>query len=386
MPRQIFSSEKQEINNLWGSTCIRWPKGKDQRGFPQFMKLPTELRWQIWELVLPEPRVVQMREDKTKETRFKLCYGKAAEDTDIEECPLRFACRDSRRVFTQNYHQLKVWSKKRAAPTKLGYFDYIRDTLLLLGKCLGADNDARVDTTKVRNLAMAPRDDYRRSPPQQLQQIWKRLSQRIPLCKSLTIVLGSPDIHDVHDPGCPFRLIEVRGDFRHMEMDLELAPYEYESAEAARERQSTVASYLDCASTWRKVFREGTRWQRDWWKSVEFKVSVLSEVEQSLEWWVEPIRLAPKRPLPYEGRQFYTLRPISRSSTLLWIHAEGVSNYVKCMPDGALCTIYDGIKELFEAEGEEGRNRSNEALLKAVRVDDWCLQLVGPMSEYIMPW
>jgi hypothetical protein len=108
IPRQLFSTEKQEIDNLWDSTCIRWPKTKDQPGFPQFMELPTELRSMIWELVLPEPRVVQMREDKTKDTRFELCYGKVAEDTDIEECPLRFACRDSWRVFTQNYHQLNV--------------------------------------------------------------------------------------------------------------------------------------------------------------------------------------------------------------------------------------------------------------------------------------
>jgi hypothetical protein len=139
-------------------------KAKDQV-FPQFMELPTELRWKIWELVLPEPRVVQMREDKTKDIRFKLCYRKAFGDIDIEKCPLRLACRDSWTVFTQNYHQLKVWSqKRREAPTKIGYFDYKRDTLILSGMCLGVDNGVRLDTAKVRNLAIAPYDDYRRSP------------------------------------------------------------------------------------------------------------------------------------------------------------------------------------------------------------------------------
>jgi hypothetical protein len=58
------------------------------------------------------------------------------------------------------------------------------------------------------------------------------------------------------------------------------------------------------------------------------------------------------------------------------------------MLDGALCTIYDCIEELFEEEGEEGRNRPNEALMNAVRVDECCLQLVGPMIEHaeVMFW
>jgi hypothetical protein len=87
---------------------------------------------------------------------------------------------------------------------------------------------------------------------------------------------------------------------------------------------------------------------------------------------VEPIRLTPKRPLPYEGQQFYTFRPISQNSKLLWIHAEGIPSHAKCMLDGALGTIYDSIEGLFE-EGEEGRNKSNEALMNAVRVDKCCI-------------
>jgi hypothetical protein len=165
IPRQTSSTENQKRYNLWNSTCIRWLKTKDQE-FPQFMEFPTELRWKIWEFVLPEPRVVQTREGKIKGTRFKLCYGKAPGDIDIEKCPLRFACRDSWTVFTQNYQQLRVWSKKRReAPTKIGYFDYKRDALILSGMCLGVDNGARLNTAKLRNLAIAPYDDYRRSPP-----------------------------------------------------------------------------------------------------------------------------------------------------------------------------------------------------------------------------
>jgi hypothetical protein len=56
---------------------------------------------------------------------------------------------------------------------------------------------------------------------------------------------------------------------------------------------------------------------------------------------------------------------------------------VQCNLDGALYTIYDSIKELFEEEGEEeGRTGSNEALLNAIRVDECYLQLVAPMNGY----
>jgi hypothetical protein len=169
----------------------------------------------------------------------------------------------------------------------------------------------------------------------------------------------------------PFRLTEIGGDFRRMAVQQEL--FGARALDA-----STVREYFDSASTCCKVFKECTRLQRDWWKSVEFKVSVLSQQWEGTDWWVEPIRLTPKRPLPYEGQQFYTLRHISQSSeSTLWIHAEGLKAHVQCGLDGALYTIYDGIKELFEEEeGKEGRNGSNEAL-NAIRVNECFLPSTG---------
>jgi hypothetical protein len=90
----------------------------------------------------------------------------------------------------------------------------------------------------------------------------------------------------------------------------------------------------------------------------------MEENQENLSWWVEPIYLAPKRPLPYKGQVFCTLRPISQcSDTILWFGAEGIHPTVKGMLGGAICTKYDGIKELFEPEERpKDENGPKEAL------------------------
>jgi hypothetical protein len=46
--------------------AVNWPILEDESAFHHFPLLPKELRLQIWEELLPEPRLIQFQVEKTE--------------------------------------------------------------------------------------------------------------------------------------------------------------------------------------------------------------------------------------------------------------------------------------------------------------------------------
>ena len=74
-------------------------KGKKLRPFHQFARLPAELRVRVWELVDPEPRVVELRRRHMVETKKR---GTVEQIRCLSRAPaILQACRESRRIAIQ---------------------------------------------------------------------------------------------------------------------------------------------------------------------------------------------------------------------------------------------------------------------------------------------
>ena len=76
-------------------------KGKELRPFHQFARLPAELRVRVWELVDPEPRVVELRRHMV-ETKTKKKRGPSEQIRCLSAAPaILHVCRESRRIAIQ---------------------------------------------------------------------------------------------------------------------------------------------------------------------------------------------------------------------------------------------------------------------------------------------
>jgi hypothetical protein len=97
----------------------------DDSSFPQFGKLPKEIRLEIWEAALPGPRIVELRERPLKSsghltpiTSFK-SYCRAPD--------ILFACRESHEVAIRHYE--RAFDMVASHPET--WFDFHRDVLYI---------------------------------------------------------------------------------------------------------------------------------------------------------------------------------------------------------------------------------------------------------------
>jgi hypothetical protein len=93
--------------------------------FTLFNRLPIELRLKIWEAALPDPRVINIREKRSKKTRLGRDMVAVASDTKAPS--VLFACRESYSVASKFY----IPSFAFADSIPETYFDFQRDTLYL---------------------------------------------------------------------------------------------------------------------------------------------------------------------------------------------------------------------------------------------------------------
>jgi hypothetical protein len=136
--------------------------------FTCFGGLPVELRLKIWEQLL-QPRVVIaacLDEENAAEKRAQLGRRPSLPTTPV----LLRVCREARAVALRRYELAFAWrvpailARPRSAPARV-WFDFSRDTLLLLGELEPYDSSNinapmvyfldRADTHRVRHVACA---------------------------------------------------------------------------------------------------------------------------------------------------------------------------------------------------------------------------------------
>jgi len=95
--------------------------------FPSFPVLPAELQLSIWELALPDPRIIHITNINPEVFATTELYKSLNSRNQLPG--LLTACRTSRAAFQQ--HREKLHKTSSHHHDKLTYFDPLRDTLYL---------------------------------------------------------------------------------------------------------------------------------------------------------------------------------------------------------------------------------------------------------------
>lgn len=359
--------------------------------FTRFKDLPVKLRLQIWELALPDPRILQLE-----------VYHDHIDDLTANFAPLRpslvreehhLTCRESYNVFADHYLRLKVdphynGTKSISMPFPM-FIDCRRDTMML-------DIDDSVDSVATRDKLQAFLTAVGMPRIRNLAlHFWlltnmdfKYYRTQFPEMRNLSVMVGWPlsniGVQASNQTDGYYQLIEPDTSLRHVELHVcrHNQVYDY------------LKNMMGCSICWKAAFR-GPRWikghafsMEDWlldyvkraktlrseyedqrakdtdhFRFLNFSTVFLAFYEntnrhpQEVEVWV-----APKYRSTLGSRQIYrTKRPVPPSDDgLMWLG--DIVCYASCRRNGTFDCPYDGIKELFH-EGSTGvRYRENAAV------------------------
>jgi hypothetical protein len=230
-------------------------------GFRKFRELPVEIQLMIWKCALPNPRVLYLNIDcEPRERRQKYRPMKWARPVDELPPPppdyfrlklylesnydpyfLNMAriCKESRKIFLQNYSRLKYrnkhvdlpWNnvrnnwlredydgtKARLVPQRR-YIDFRRDTLEITREYLDSleARDGWVDLTRVENFAFCAVDEIPQNPAQAYFNnswwLWDFVKKNLPSLKTLTLTLGTVEIQKVHHQKATLNFVNIGED------------------------------------------------------------------------------------------------------------------------------------------------------------------------------
>ncbi|KAF4630007.1 hypothetical protein G7Y89_g8135 [Cudoniella acicularis] len=152
--------------------------------FTLFNRLPIELQLKIWEAALPDPRVINIREQRLRKTRRGRDMVGVTSDTKAPS--VLFACRDSYSIASKFY--IPSFSFADSIPET--YFDHQRDTLYL-----------RCDT-----FALFSYYDYFSETMDELEYLYD--SANLKRVQNLAVLLD-PDPDQVMNTGTPDRLANI---------------------------------------------------------------------------------------------------------------------------------------------------------------------------------
>jgi hypothetical protein len=349
---------------------LQWPTPAP--GFHQFPQLPTEVRFMIWKLALPGPRVLSLSIDREPQDRNRCMKWTRPETEPVlyvrrrcwlgsDENPyfhnLAHLCRESRRFFLESYSRLKFrntrvdqpWNKvrnsqlrpdhtgrtARIVPPK-GYIDFSRDTLEVSEDFLDAleERDGWVDLTQVENFAFCLADKLPVNPREERLRssgwLWSFIKKELPALKKLTFFLGAVYYYDVEGFQATLNFLNIDGDTIDIISRQERSYFPSEVPKA-----ENVQAWLKAA---KKIVHETKQKHQtrvltdDSLKSVDFEVALISTRLRATNAEPEQVWLAPAKP-KYHGVSFSTLRPGAvGKADKQYIHAFEFG--IRCHPDG----------------------------------------------------
>jgi hypothetical protein len=276
-------------------------------------------------------------------------------------------CTESRRIFLQNYSQLKYrnthvdlpWNrvrnkwlreeydgtKARLTPQRR-YIDFKRDTLEMNRCFLDAfeKRDGWVDLTKVENFAFCAVDEVPPCPESahfnSTWWLWDFIKERLPSLKTLTFTLGFVQLQSPGKDKLSLNFVStdentlnaLRQQSRHSDEHCNLKDRHLDLIESAKQSREKIQRKLERVVS-----------ANDSLKSLEFKITLTSTKYRTRHPKSETIWLIPTNPEFY-GVCFYAKRPAAIGvSDEQYFH--GMKFRAKCNMDG---TIVSAVQELEE--------------------------------------
>jgi len=334
---------------------VEWPTKRSEAVFHLFPKLPPELRLQIWEELLPEPRIIRLRLDTrpTNESLLQAWPPSSRQDHLL-------ACFESRAVLKNHYRYIVCHKNQSEGSTSINFtshydfgtstdsspvamwtpqlFSCHRDTLWV-GRSeveIIQASGFHVDMSLVRNIAFCTSSVYemRQNIAKKYKDVWQQLFKVFPAMRALTMVHNTHQLH---------RLPPVNYTPNFLELNSEIGLLELEpNSRRIMENQARAASMA------RELFYEV------YGDSIIFKVTRLCFEDLHERRYYEVIDLEPADPTKMEDTSYFTRRPIGPCyGKYLHVIFEDHSEAQECTAKGDLISPYDGIERLFREKSRQ---------------------------------
>lgn len=385
---KVLPAKSSDVTPPQNRLQVEWPIQITEHSFHLFPRLPKELRLQIWEEVLPEPRIVQFQLDdpanvvldgRLADRMMKAWPGSVRQDQLL-------ACCESKAVFKKNYKHLVLIESEK--PSKVEFtddydleiigdwgpgsmlnpklFDCRRDTLLIGWSDIlhFKASDIRFDLSVIQNIAFCPphvREWSRTLFVRAYKRFWLVLTKEFPAMKDLIMV------HDTFYVNF-HRHITVNNVPKLLELNRET--YVMEHGKNASSMYGSLMSQVLRASMVHELFFE------EYGRSISFRSARICSESMNERRYYEVIDLEPvDGRMVREDTTYFTRRPIGPCyGKNIRVYFENDSWIQHCTTGGELLSPYEGIEHMFRERtlherGEDERQRDMDWACYGGRVE-----------------